>query len=109
MVTITSPNGGEMLSYNAPTVISWNHSGLGNKQLDILLGAPNSSGGIVWTYIASGIPGNWDRFTWVPDKQAISIYLDQQKITSQPKFKILILDPHNRNVKDTSDAFFTLQ
>lgn len=109
LVTLTTPNGGETLHYDQPVSIEWDHSGLGNKELDILLGAPNGNGKIVWTYIATGIPGNWDRFTWYPDRMYNEDYLRSQGVTSINRYKILIVDPQNRNVKDTSDHYFTLQ
>lgn len=108
-LTLKNPNGGETFEYGEAVRIEWEHSGLGNNDLDILLGAPDTSGKIVWTYIAGDVPGNWDGYTWYPDRDSIGYYLQQQHIRGTPRFKILIVDRLNQNAKDTSDGYFRLR
>ncbi len=109
MITITSPNGGSF-QYGEPISITWDQTGAGTTKFDVLVGAPNSLGQTSWSQIGTAVPGNWNQFTWVPNKTNITRYLDDNRIApSKAKFKVMIVDPKDRAVKDMTDEGFTLQ
>lgn len=89
-LSVVSPNGGEVLTTNTGSYISWSAIGITNFNIDYSI-----DGGTNWTNVVTNTTGTW--FWWDP-------------IPSTPSTNCLIRisDYNNASLNDVSDAAFTI-
>lgn len=90
-LTLTSPNGGEVISAGASFPITWTSSGITQVYLEY-----STDGGSSWNMIAGGVNASTGSYSWTTPSVASANYL------------VRISDSEDMTVKDISDAKFTI-
>ena len=104
-ITITSPNGGELLSQNTSYVITWKYSELKNDD-PVTIGFRTPSENVCW--IGKSVAGSKE-YSFVPSQ--VKCEESASNLKSGGKFKAqLIVDKYanGRGVADMSDGYFTV-
>jgi hypothetical protein len=91
-ITVTSPNGGEVIPALSNYPISWSNTVGASGLYDIEY---SSNNGNIWTTLASGISGNTYNWTNIPN-------------VPNATYLVRVLDNVNTCKKDTSNANFTV-
>jgi hypothetical protein len=95
-VTVTSPDGGELLTGNMSATATWTATDAGGiAAIDLYLSLDN---GATFKPIAIGLP-NTGSHTWFPANRP----------TSQAVFKVIAIDNSFNEGEDVSDGTFTIQ
>ncbi len=91
-ITVTSPNGGEIMQAGTSTNITWNSQYINNISIDYSI-----DNGTNWLSVVENIPSNTGSYNWItPNDISSSTTL------------IRVKDHNNNNVYDISDNTFTL-
>ncbi len=99
VVTVLSPNGGEVIDNGSPTLLQWTSSdNIGVLAQEIRL---STDGGNTYpTVIATGLPGAQQSYTWnVPSNLA----------STTARIKVIATDASGNSGEDASDANFTIR
>ena len=93
-LTLTSPNGGELLQVGKEYEIKWSSYNINSVKLYV-----STNGGGFWTYIGTSDPGS-NSLMWT--------VIDHPSVAPSENCKIKIIDVENANLFDISEATFTI-